>query len=191
MQKIIIKNFGPIQEAEIELKKVLVLIGEQASGKSTIARLIYFFKTLRQDFYIQFTNNSAINFFTEYTHFMGIIQTKFYDYFGATQHLPPFEITYYYNTKNNKFIALKFDKDKKLNIVLSEHFLDAGLVNIIEIFGEELDINNRKVYKNQMLIQINALFEIKQIIDLFVIAGRNATVSYSELFEKRCLFYCL
>ncbi|WP_241993488.1 AAA family ATPase [Trichormus variabilis] len=41
MQKIIIKNFGAIQNAEIEVKKILVLIGEQASGKSTIAKLIY------------------------------------------------------------------------------------------------------------------------------------------------------
>ncbi len=47
MQKIIIKNFGAIEYAEIEIKKVLVLIGEQASGKSTIAKLIYFFKSLR------------------------------------------------------------------------------------------------------------------------------------------------
>lgn len=33
-----IKNFGPIKEAEIEVKSVLVLIGEQASGKSTVAK---------------------------------------------------------------------------------------------------------------------------------------------------------
>jgi predicted ATP-dependent endonuclease of OLD family len=34
MQKIVIKNFGPITNAEIELKKTIVLIGEQATGKS-------------------------------------------------------------------------------------------------------------------------------------------------------------
>ncbi len=51
MQKIIIKNFGAIEYAEIEIKKVLVLIGEQASGKSTIAKLIYFFKSLRDDIF--------------------------------------------------------------------------------------------------------------------------------------------
>jgi predicted ATPase len=42
MEKIIIKNFGPIEDAEIEIRKVLVLIGEQASGKSTIAKLVFF-----------------------------------------------------------------------------------------------------------------------------------------------------
>ena len=42
MQKIIIKNFRQISYAEIEIKDFLFLIGEQASGKSTIAKLIYF-----------------------------------------------------------------------------------------------------------------------------------------------------
>jgi predicted ATPase len=60
MQKIIIKNFGAIEYAEIEIKKVLVLIGEQASGKSTIAKLIYFFKTLRDDILFLCCKKSSI-----------------------------------------------------------------------------------------------------------------------------------
>ena len=51
MQKIIIKNFGPIEYAEIEIAKIVVLIGGQASGKSTIGKLIYFFRSLKEDFY--------------------------------------------------------------------------------------------------------------------------------------------
>jgi len=39
-EKLIIKNFGPIKSAEIELKRFTVLIGEQATGKSTIAKLL-------------------------------------------------------------------------------------------------------------------------------------------------------
>jgi len=42
--KIIIKNFGPLKQVELDLKEVIVLIGPQASGKSTIAKLIHFFK---------------------------------------------------------------------------------------------------------------------------------------------------
>jgi predicted ATPase len=37
---IIIKNFGPISSAEIEIKKAVVLIGENAVGKSTIIKLL-------------------------------------------------------------------------------------------------------------------------------------------------------
>jgi len=39
MQKIIIKNFGAIEYAEIEIKKVLVLIGEQARVKARLLSL--------------------------------------------------------------------------------------------------------------------------------------------------------
>lgn len=40
MEKLIVKNFGPIREAELELRKLTVFIGEQASGKSMLAKLL-------------------------------------------------------------------------------------------------------------------------------------------------------
>ena len=40
MRKLIIRNFGPVLNAELELKAVNLLIGEQSVGKSTIAKLI-------------------------------------------------------------------------------------------------------------------------------------------------------
>jgi AAA15 family ATPase/GTPase len=42
--KIIIKNLGPLKQVELDLKEIMVFIGPQASGKSTIAKLIHFFK---------------------------------------------------------------------------------------------------------------------------------------------------
>lgn len=51
MQKIEITNFGPISNATIELGKVTLLIGEQATGKSTVSQLVYFFKSLKEDFF--------------------------------------------------------------------------------------------------------------------------------------------
>lgn len=45
MEKIIIKNFGPIKEIDFCLDKQFnLVIGEQATGKSTLAKCIYFFK---------------------------------------------------------------------------------------------------------------------------------------------------
>lgn len=41
-----ISNFKAIKEAQIEIKPITLLIGEQASGKSTIAKLAYFFQRL-------------------------------------------------------------------------------------------------------------------------------------------------
>ena len=43
MKKIEIKNFGPVKEATIDLdKNIQIFIGPQASGKSTICKVIYF-----------------------------------------------------------------------------------------------------------------------------------------------------
>ena len=39
-EKLTIKNFGPIKEMTIDLRKVNVLIGEQATGKSTIGKIL-------------------------------------------------------------------------------------------------------------------------------------------------------
>ena len=41
-----IKNFGPIKEAELDLKRFNVFIGKQGEGKSTIAKLIAIFQNL-------------------------------------------------------------------------------------------------------------------------------------------------
>ncbi|MDR1938396.1 MAG: AAA family ATPase, partial [Tannerellaceae bacterium] len=40
MSKIKINNFGPITDGWVDIKKVSVFVGNQGSGKSTIAKLI-------------------------------------------------------------------------------------------------------------------------------------------------------
>ncbi len=40
MKKIYVENFGPVKKAELELRNINLLIGEQSIGKSTLAKLI-------------------------------------------------------------------------------------------------------------------------------------------------------
>lgn len=49
MAKIIIRNVGPIKEAEFDLNKVNVFIGPQSSGKSTIAKIISYCDWVEKD----------------------------------------------------------------------------------------------------------------------------------------------
>jgi predicted ATPase len=44
MEKLIVKNFGPIKEAEIDLTKYVVFIGDTSTGKSILAKLITIFR---------------------------------------------------------------------------------------------------------------------------------------------------
>ncbi|MCC6410562.1 MAG: AAA family ATPase [Saprospiraceae bacterium] len=59
MPKITIRNLGPISSIEnLEIKDVMVLIGPQASGKSTVAKAVYFFESLP---------NEVLRFFIEHS----------------------------------------------------------------------------------------------------------------------------
>lgn len=44
-EKIVIKRFSVLEDIEIDINKINILIGEQATGKSLIAKLVYFFKS--------------------------------------------------------------------------------------------------------------------------------------------------
>ena len=60
MPKLFVKNFINIREAEIDMDKTLVVfIGETASGKSVLAKLLYLFQELIRDFrqYIRHINS--------------------------------------------------------------------------------------------------------------------------------------
>lgn len=46
MAKLVIKNFSCIDDAEIDLTNLTLLIGPQASGKSVVAKLVYFFQEI-------------------------------------------------------------------------------------------------------------------------------------------------
>ncbi|MBK1990624.1 ATP-binding protein, partial [Sphaerospermopsis aphanizomenoides BCCUSP55] len=50
MEKLIVKNFLNIKYIEINLSKINIIIGQQASGKSVIAKLVYF----GRNFFIQY-----------------------------------------------------------------------------------------------------------------------------------------
>lgn len=51
---ITIHNLGPIKDSSITVEDLSVLIGPQASGKSTIAKVVYYFLTIKDDFAAQF-----------------------------------------------------------------------------------------------------------------------------------------
>ncbi|MDE6517572.1 MAG: hypothetical protein K2L18_06975, partial [Acetatifactor sp.] len=49
MHKLVIHKLGPIEHCELECSQFMTLTGFQASGKSTIAKAIYYFRTIKED----------------------------------------------------------------------------------------------------------------------------------------------
>lgn len=49
MHKLIIDKLGPIGHCELKCSQFMTFTGFQASGKSTIAKAIYYFRTIKED----------------------------------------------------------------------------------------------------------------------------------------------
>lgn len=120
LNRVQIQNFGPIKEAEIHLdKRFQILIGEQASGKSTIARVVYFCQKIRDytlEFLLdskQFTENHENEYFNNY---MKYLQSCFMGCFGTTKHMKKFMIVYLFEghkititLNDNGYVRYRFD----------------------------------------------------------------------------------
>ena len=198
-QRLEINNFGPVKKASIEIRPVLILIGQQASGKSTVAKLIYFFQSLSSEFFSRFYQSGGEG--VDMTQDLIIpIREKFYDFFGSTFHLPNFEIVYYY--EENRYLTLSLTTKKKINAHFSDTFFTKKDLNelrgykkmLLHLKVELANTDNvaKKVvlderhlnYLHQLADKINALFYNEHNDSLFILAGRNATIGYGETFEN-------
>lgn len=176
---------------DIEASKALILIGEQASGKSTIAKLIYFFKSLPQD-YIDLIYDSLDTDDNLQHLFWDKIRQKFYNYFGSTRHLPDFEITYHYDT--DKFFRLSLYPDKSLKIeIQSRDFFQRifyreeiqRFIQNVKHFSKQTKAYERSAFQRattDLETYIKTLFN-EYRLPLFIPAGRNITVSYPDQFK--------
>ena len=117
MQKLIIDNFKQITHAEIEVKDFLLLIGPQASGKSTIAKLIYFFKSIQQ-FYIDLfgVDDREMTVEKVILNYNLRIVKKFQEYFSFTE-LPDSNFKMQFELSSNNDKSLRFAVvDKKVSV---------------------------------------------------------------------------
>lgn len=60
MHRLVIKKLGPIEQCELQCSRFMTLTGFQASGKSTIAKAIYYFRTIKDDI-IELARTQAYN----------------------------------------------------------------------------------------------------------------------------------
>lgn len=74
-----IENFGPIKKGKIKTKKVTVLIGNQGSGKSTVAKLLATFAWLEKDAYRR--SNFICNVQNFYKNFTNLLEYHCIDHY--------------------------------------------------------------------------------------------------------------
>lgn len=175
-KKLVIKNLGPIKNCEIVLTKMMVFDGPQVSGKSTIAKAILFFRTVKDELVASIINNHTDVLLSVRARLL----EKFTATFGAYQDIITTHSPYILGALNNLIDAQRlksnrFDISKLLkNENLSEDYLierqnfSAYFVENGEV-QDAMDIENGLI-RNEMIDdasdKINAfadaLFEIER-----------------------------
>lgn len=204
MKKIIIKNFAAISNLELPLdKKLTVIIGAQASGKSTISKLIYFCRKVKDymlEFLVEPKNFTAVHPNEYYSYFLKYIRKQFMGCFGTTKHMKPFLIEFYYDWKAQEslnsskkmsltldrsgFVRVNFSKDlsSQIKILMNESaqlFSTSAINESSSIESLLRDLKSRQVVRSHFSGIVADLFNDDEEI-LYIPAGRSILATLSE-----------
>lgn len=206
MRRVVINNFGAIKRIDICLdKKLQVIIGEQASGKSTLAKIIYFSLKVRDyllDYLITSENFKQIHPNEQYLAFLKYVRKQFMGCFGTTKHMNSFSIIFDYDVEQQgkQEKRLKITLDQKYAKIVFSSFLMERIGMLIreaaEIFEQQDRIHPLSVYDNvfndlrtrdlirQKFSQgVNDLFKEDEEI-VYIPAGRSILSTMSEQLKE-------
>ncbi len=143
--KLIVKNFGPLKDIEIEVREMVTFIGAQASGKSTLAKLLSIFEDEN------FRRDSKITFEDELRKYNMFSFLSLSSYIKYTKGEYNFEFENGNYTKinprellKNEFIDLVGLKDSSKE-VKSKKFTELLLKDIKSKYKIDLPITLRKI----------------------------------------------
>ncbi|MCI9249208.1 MAG: ATP-binding protein [Dorea sp.] len=193
MNEIHITNFGPIKKAVINTnKRMQILIGTQASGKSTVCKVVYFCQKIRDytlEFLMdasQFTDNHKSEYFNNY---MKYLARQFMGCFGKTLHMKKFKIVYYFGSNkieitlnDDGFIRYIFDeelKNKVYSLLLESSEMFINELNSSKISSIIDNITALAMLKQQFQNRLCILFESETDI-IYIPAGRSLLATMSE-----------
>jgi predicted ATPase len=204
MQRIIIEKFGSVDLFDIVLNdRMTILIGSQATGKSTISKLIFYCRSLKDDLYKYLLNKEKLlenNENDNFISFLKDLRLKFVGYFGTTKHMRNFKVKYYYdynNSENYKNITItlksgyaqvKFSDDLMRGI----HALLKSAINFYNVNNDNVTTSNafniavwqsqQSQFASALQEQINQLFS-DNTLPLYIPAGRSLLATMSEHFR--------
>lgn len=198
MRHIEIYNFGPIKKLDINLDKDLeVVIGPQASGKSTFSKTVYFCRRVRDNFsqYLVKIMNSVYWYNDElYVDFLKSIRRLFMGYFGTTKHMQQFKIVYYYDKKKERSLTIQLGKDHFAQFAFSANMkeeicaLMEQAVQIAKVSHETKNLTQafltQSGFMEKIKTSVNQIFCDDDML-IYIPAGRNMLAIVPDAFGTK------
>jgi len=176
MQQLKVRKFGPLKEVELNIQDYMIFIGPQASGKSTILKLLYIFRSLREEVFrtvadvVEGMNADPVPELKLKEH----IITKFKSFWDRPQRYGDFFLKYDYG--NDKIVTI-FQKKKTIEVTFSDTLeqairnVFAGLRNFIKGQYKDAAREHKEKYYAELDGEIFGLFD-REKIPVYIPAGR-------------------
>lgn len=114
MLKLTVKDFSCIKKAELTLSELTILIGPQASGKSVLSKLVFFFISEVHGQYEKIADRKSFEDFTEY------LKSRFTDWFPAAAWGDKvFKITFQMGDYKIQFTRTSYETSVRDNLRIS------------------------------------------------------------------------
>ena len=202
MQRLEIKLLGPVSECNIEIRDYLVFTGAQASGKSTIAKSIFFFNNIK-NLLIQLIRRMNLMKDEETIELsLGLrlkreIRSNFLQIFGTTLAMDPqMSMTYTYengetitlyltdNQYQKNFAEVKISQGMWRNILALERSVNSGL------YSDPAEIKH--VIESKVFCNDYEIVYIPAGRSLMTLLSSQINYFYSTLddVQKRSIDYC-
>lgn len=202
MERIVINKLGPITHCNLTINDFMVFTGPQASGKSTVAKSIFFFKNIKNLLLMQinkrFYGESDTMKLSTKNHLIKEVRSNFLQTFGTTWCMDnDMSMEYYYTDTIYIKICLKNDPISPNYIWID---FSEKLIDFLNAYDDaQLDVladahNNGNIKKH-----IDAFFgNCEEVI--YIPAGRSLMTLFSSQLmfmysvmnddQKRSLDYC-
>lgn len=186
MAHISIKHLGPITQFDMEIRDFCVFTGPQSNGKSTIAKAIFYFKTIKQDILNIIMQGGPAKFSGEPSSkwldaMKQQMKEKFLQIFGTSWNMPNnMEMHYIYDSRQKYFVTVTLNEDYQhfgrnyVNISFSQDFIH--YLNDLD-YKVFTDISANQ--KNREADKIAEILE-DPYETVFIPAGRNLITLLSE-----------
>lgn len=183
MQSISIRNLGPIKEFDYEIKDLTLLIGAQGSGKSTIAKAVFFFRTVKEVLSVEFLDLlSDGQKIWEWEATYSLLATRLLDLFGKNYFVEGTQVRYQYDSSNwAEFSKTEGRISFQLSNALTLH-LEEILEQHVELGKDISPLRNRLRGLDRISKAIFAVFHQPQL-EVFLPASRARLASTDARFD--------
>ena len=195
--RITIHNLGPINDCTMDLEHFTVLTGKQASGKSTVAKAIYFFRTIKDDICEDILKYNLLGNPSELTTVIRrTLRNKFLQMFGTSKAMSS-DMKLRYDYSDDTFVEITLELREDEDFINPKYVFIKFSNNITDYICRRNKNNNSE--RNEIQSELNDLFS-DDYNAVFIPAGRSLitllTSQLNYLFatmdddQKRSIDFC-